>query len=111
MDALDQDSDNDGLDDEFEVGSLGDDPRDSDNDGVYDFREQDSDGGGVSDGVEVYQHQTDPTLASDDGRGEIEAGAAVEGMGCHGGRQHSSWWTLLGLLYLTRKMLRRRRFV
>jgi len=110
LDALDLDSDNDGLDDQFEVGANGDTPRDSDGDGIYDFREQDADGGGVSDGVEVFEHQTDPTLASDDGRGEIEAGAAVEGMGCNGGAEQSSWLILLGTLCLARKRIRCRRF-
>ena len=110
LDALDLDSDNDGLDDQFEVGFDGNEPRDSDGDGTYDFRQRDSDGGGVIDGVEVYDHQTDPTQASDDGRGEIEEGAVVEGMGCNGGMQQSTWGVLLWALSLVSVSLRRRRF-
>ena len=84
-------------------------PRDSDNDGIFDFRQTDSDGGGVPDGVEVLEHQTDPTFADDDGRGELEEGAVVEGMGCHGANQ-ASWWGLVLLLGLGSRGARRRRF-
>ena len=79
MDALDEDSDDDGLIDR-QGWADGTSPRDSDNDGVFDFRQRDSDGGGVLDGVEVLEHQTDPTFADDDGRGELEEGALVQGM-------------------------------
>ena len=64
IDALDDDSDDDGIPDSVEAGDavLATDPVDSDGDGVADFRDPDSDDDGIPDVTEgALSHDADPT--------------------------------------------------
>ena len=67
------DSDNDGIDDNFEGGSL--DPEDTDGDGVDDYRDTDSDNDGDSDLLEGYDTDNDGTANT------IPAGTDTDGDG------------------------------
>jgi uncharacterized protein (TIGR03382 family) len=112
-DALDTDSDDDGLLDSVEAGDT--DPAtapvntdatfgDGRADDIPDFRDTDSDGGGFGDALETEQG-TNPLDPLDDGRGEIELGSEIRGGGCSAISSPS----LLGLLFLLGWIRRRNR--
>jgi len=60
IDAIDYDSDNDGIPDGNSAGSGVENTDDVDGDGVPNFRDMDSDGDGLADGSEEYFFDTDP---------------------------------------------------
>ena len=72
IDALDTDSENDGVPDAYESGlspgnkTLPQKPVDSDRDGLPDFRDADSDNDSLPDGDEVFKWHTDARLADTD---------------------------------------------
>jgi len=66
IDAIDYDSDNDGIPDGNSVGSGAENTDDVDGDGVPNFRDMDSDGCGLADGSEAYFFSTDPYSATAD---------------------------------------------
>lgn len=71
IDALDEDSDDDGLEDKREAGDtdLNTPPRDTDEDGVPDFRQKDSDGDGLEDGNDNCPALANPDQKDTDGDG------------------------------------------
>lgn len=71
IDALDEDSDDDGLEDRREAGDtdLSTPPRDTDGDGVPDFRQKDSDGDGIEDGQDNCPALANPDQKDTDGDG------------------------------------------
>lgn len=71
IDALDEDSDDDGLEDKREAGDtdLNTPARDTDEDGVPDFRQKDSDGDGIEDGTDNCPALANPDQKDTDGDG------------------------------------------
>ncbi len=80
-DAMDLDSDDDGISDAEEAGDADvmSPPVDSDGDGLPDFRDLDSDNDGLSDADEVTVHGTDPTSIDSDEDGDTDAAEVAAG--------------------------------
>ncbi|MBK7538198.1 MAG: OmpA family protein [Myxococcales bacterium] len=93
-DARDQDSDNDGLEDEIEVGDDPHNPVDGDQDGKPDFQDPDSDNDMIGDNVDNCRTDTNPDQGDqgNDGLGDVcdsddnddgfDDGLGVSGGGC-----------------------------